>query len=64
LPGWKLSKKIGTLFLNGEAGKCDGDWYWTCSTTLLVVEQVLQNALHFAFLSGCCSETEVSEQLY
>jgi hypothetical protein len=29
----------------------------------LVIEQVLQNALHFAFLSGCCSETEVSEQL-
>jgi hypothetical protein len=44
---------------------------WTCSTTWLVVSQVL----HFfelkqalarknAFLIGSCSETEVSEQLY
>jgi predicted nucleotide-binding protein (sugar kinase/HSP70/actin superfamily) len=24
----------------------------------------LQNALHFAFFSGCCLETEVSKQLY
>jgi hypothetical protein len=29
-----------------------------------VIEQVLQNAPHFAFSSGICSETEVSEQLY
>jgi hypothetical protein len=26
--------------------------------------QVLQNVSHFAFFSGSCSETEVSEQLY
>jgi hypothetical protein len=30
----------------------------------LVIEQVLQNALHFAVLSGSCSETAVSEQPY
>jgi hypothetical protein len=30
----------------------------------LVLEQVLQNAPDFAFFSGICSETEVSEQLY
>jgi hypothetical protein len=30
----------------------------------LVLEQVLKNAPHFAFSSGICSETEVSEQLY
>jgi hypothetical protein len=30
----------------------------------LVLEQVLQNAPHFAFFSGIYSETEVSEQLY
>jgi hypothetical protein len=29
-----------------------------------VVSQVLQNALHFAVSSGCCSITEVIEQLY
>jgi len=38
--------------------------YWTCSTTPLVAEQVLQNTLYFAIFSGSCSETEVSEQLY
>ncbi|MDR2078913.1 MAG: hypothetical protein LBP74_04215 [Treponema sp.] len=26
--------------------------------------QVLQNVPHFAVLNGCCSETEVSKQLY
>ncbi|MDR1363298.1 MAG: hypothetical protein LBJ35_04555 [Spirochaetaceae bacterium] len=29
-----------------------------------VVSQVLQNALHFAVSSGCCSITEVIEQFY
>jgi hypothetical protein len=36
----------------------------TCSTTRLVVSQVLQNAPHFAVFSGSYSETEVSKQLY
>jgi hypothetical protein len=34
---------------------------WTCSTTRLVVEQVLQKALLFAIFSGSYAETEVSE---
>jgi hypothetical protein len=29
-----------------------------------VIAQALQNAPHFAVLSGSCSETEVSKQLY
>ena len=36
---------------------------WTCSATLLVASQVLQNTAYFADFSGSCSETEVSEQL-
>jgi hypothetical protein len=38
--------------------------YWTCSITRLVIEQVLAKCSAFCFFSGCCSETEVSEQLY
>jgi hypothetical protein len=38
--------------------------HWTCSLTRLVIEQALQNTPHFAVFSGCCSETEVSEQLH
>jgi hypothetical protein len=40
----------------------------TCSITRLVIEQVLRffglKPCKTAFLSGCCSETEVSEQLF
>jgi hypothetical protein len=45
--------------------------HWTCSRTRLVLEQVSKkrgflNKIHvfYRFLSGGCSETEVSEQLY
>jgi hypothetical protein len=45
--------------------------YWTCLITRLVIEQVSQktrifwqNPRFLLFLSGSCSETEVSEQLY
>ncbi|MDR0399383.1 MAG: hypothetical protein LBH51_00390, partial [Treponema sp.] len=45
--------------------------YWTCSITRLVIEQVLRktwvsrgNPRFSSSLNGCCSETEVSEQLY
>jgi dipeptidase len=57
--------------------KLDGAWerpigiYWTCSITRLVIEQVLRktwisrgNPRFPSSLNGCCSETEVSEQLY
>jgi hypothetical protein len=41
---------------------------WTCSRTRLVLSQVLRflrlKPCETAFFSGCCSETEVSEQRY
>jgi hypothetical protein len=47
------------------------DYYWTCSTTRLVVSQVSQiwqisarNPPNLLFFSGSCSITEVIEQLY
>jgi len=38
-------------------------YQWTCSTTLLAVEQVLQNTEYFAVSSGSFSKTEVFEKL-
>jgi predicted amidophosphoribosyltransferase len=59
--GWDQIEYLAKLL---EAGTPSQRYHWTCSTTRLVAEQVLQNAQHFAVLSGSCSETEVSEQLY
>jgi hypothetical protein len=63
------------LFATARAGQAGGQAYfrrfllesralkmvhWTCSTTPLLVEQVLQNTVYFAAFIGVCVVSETS----
>ncbi|MDR2019673.1 MAG: hypothetical protein LBQ14_02795 [Treponema sp.] len=68
----KSNQRLLTLdMITGILNYTRDNSHWTCSITRLVISQVspktwisLRNQRFLLFLSGCCSKTEVSEQLY